>query len=95
MSTIILFGFLSILFAFISGVLFNSSDDFRDNKCTLGFIVSMCLLVLNICISFLEIQEYYENKEYSSTNYEVKKKVITIEEDNTIAIDTVYTFMHK
>ena len=95
MGTIILFVFLSILFAFISGVLYNSSDDFSDNKCTLGFIVSMCLLVLNICISFLEIQEYYENKEYSSTNYEFKKKVIRIEEDNTIKLDTVYTFTHR
>ena len=36
-----------------------------------------------------------ENKEYSSTKYNLKKKVITTEEDNTVKLDTIYTFTNK
>ena len=50
---------------------------------------------LTLGLSIAAIQEYYEKKEYSSTKYELKKKVITIEEDNTIKLDTVYTFIRK
>ena len=39
--------------------------------------------------------ENIETKEYSSTKYSLKKKVVTIEEDSTVKLDTIYTFTNK
>ncbi len=88
---------VSIVLAFIAGALFiptltaDSCDDMNVGL----FIVIMCCLVLSICVSIKETQKYYEEKEWSSVKYNLKKKVITIEEDNTVKLDTVYTFTHK
>ena len=95
MGTIILFVFLSILFAFLLGMVFAEMCENNDNNTSIWFAVLMFIFALNLGLSIAAIQEYYEKKEYSSTKYELKKKVITIEEDNTIKLDTVYTFMRK
>lgn len=39
--------------------------------------------------------ENIETKEYLSTKYSLKKKVVTIEEDSTVKLDTIYTFTNK
>lgn len=95
MGAIIVFVCLSILMVFVSGFIFseirNSCDDKDGVLCGL-FIFG---IILSIFLSANAIHGYYMKKEYSSTKYELKKKVITIEEDNTIKLDTLYTFKHK
>lgn len=91
MGTIILFVCLSILLTFLLGAAMAGDDD--DNE--LWVIINLFFLGVCIGLSIVAIQQYYEKKEYSSTEYNLNKKVITIEEDNTIKLDTLYKFMHK
>lgn len=90
MGTIILFVCLSILLTFLLGAAMAGDD---DNE--LWVIINLFFLGVCIGCSIAAIQEYYEKKEYSSTEYNLNKKVITIEEDNTIKLDTLYKFMRK
>lgn len=95
MGAIIVFVCLSILLIFVSGLIFseirNSCDDNDAVLCGL-FIFG---IALSIFLSANAIHGYYMKKEYPSTKYELKKKVIRIEEDNTVKLDTIYTFKHK
>lgn len=95
MGTIILFVCCSILLAFLLGVMFDARFDSYDDSNALWFIITMFFLGTCIGLSIFATQEYYEKKEYSSVKYDLKKKVITIEEDNTIKLDTLYKFMRK
>lgn len=90
MGSIILFVCLSILLTFLLGAAMAGDD---DNE--LWVIINLFFLGVCIGLSIAAIQEYYEKKEYSSTEYNLNKKVITIEEDNTIKLDTLYKFMRK
>lgn len=101
MGIIILFVCASIALAFLSGMLcMIMSDSYvYDDSTALWFTLTILGLLLSIGVSTSLIQKYYkkkyEKKEWSSVKYNLKKKVITIEEDNTIALDTVYTFKCK
>lgn len=97
MGIIILFVCASIALAFLSGMLCMIMSDscVYDDSTTLWFTLTILGLLLSIGVSTSVIQKYYEKKEWSSVKYNLKKKVITIEEDNTIALDTVYTFKRK
>ena len=95
MGALILFGCITIALTFLSGMLFVTINDSPDEDfgclpimAVFGFVISVGLFIAAIYI-------YCENKEYPSTKYELKKKVITIEENNTIKLDTIYTFKHK
>lgn len=95
MGVIILCTFISIIIAFLSGIIVavgNSSDN--DNN-VFAFVVGILFLIVSIGLSIGVTYLYVENKEYSSTKYNLKKKVITIEEDNTVKLDTIYTFTNK
>lgn len=95
MGLIILFTVISIIIAFVSGIVIavdNSSDNDND---VFTFVVAMFFLIVSIGLSIGMTYEYVENKEYSSTKYNLKKKVITTEEDNTVKLDTIYTFTNK
>ena len=95
MGLIILCTFISIIIAFLSGIIVavgNSSDN--DNN-VFAFVVGILFLIVSIGLSIGMTYLYIENKEYSSTKYNLKKKVITTEEDNTVKLDTIYTFTHK
>jgi hypothetical protein len=67
----------------------------RDDTDIVWCVAFILGLILNVGLSIAAIQVYYEKKEYLPTKYELKKKVIHIEEDNTIKLDTVYKFMCK
>ena len=98
MGLIILFTVISVLVAFATGrivAVFDSSDNDND---VLAFVVSIVLLIVSVCLPISATYSYVKNvetKEYSSTKYSLKKKVITIEEDSTVKLDTIYTFTHK
>ena len=98
MGLIILFTVIAVLVAFATGIIvavFDSSDNDND---VLAFVVSIVLLIVSVCLPISATYSYVKNvetKEYSSTEYSLKKKVITIEEDNTVKLDTIYTFTHK
>lgn len=98
MGSISLCTFIAVTVAFVTGrivAVFDSSDNDND---VLAFVVSIVLLIVSVSLPIGATYSYVENvetKEYSSTEYSLKKKVITIEEDNTVKLDTIYTFTHK
>ena len=56
------------------------------------FLIVSVSLPISVTYSYVK---NVENKEYSSTEYNLKKKVITTEEDNTVKLDTIYIFTNK
>lgn len=92
MGVIIIFVCISILFIFMSGLIFSEIRDDKD-EVLCGLLILG--IITSIFLSVVAIQRYYEKKEYPAAKYELKKKVITIEENNTVKMDTVYTFKHK
>lgn len=95
MGTIILFVCVSIVLAFLSGILSTLKHvSYKDNY-TRGFLISMACFLVSVGLSIAATQEYYEKKELSSAKYNLKQKVITDEEDNTVKLDTINTFIHK
>ena len=95
MGALILFGCILIALAFLSGMLFVTTNDSPDEDFGCLPIMAVFGFVISVGLFIGAIHEYYQNKEYSSTKYELKKKVITIKENNTVKMDTVYTFKHK
>lgn len=98
MGLIILFTFIAVSVAFATGrmvAVYDSSDNDND---VLAFVVSMFFLIVSASLPISATCSYVKNvetKEYSSTKYSLKKKVITTEEDNTVKLDTIYTFTNK
>lgn len=95
MGLIILFAIISIIVAFLLGIAVAGADSSDNDNAVFTFVVAMFFLIVSIGLSIGMTYEYVENKEYSSTKYNLKKKVITIEEDNTVKFDTIYTFTNK
>lgn len=95
MGLIILFTVISIIIAFVSGIVIAVDDSSDNDNDVFTFVVAMFFLIVSIGLSIGMTYEYVENKEYSSTKYNLKKKVITTEEDNTVKLDTIYTFTNK
>lgn len=100
MGLIIFLTFIAVSIAFATGrivAVFDSSDNDNDND-VLAFVVSIVLLIVSVGLPISATCSYVKNvetKEYSSTEYNLKKKVITTEEDNTVKLDTIYTFTNK
>ena len=98
MGLIILFNFIAVSVAFATGrmvAVYDSSDNDND---VLAFVVSMFFLIVSVSLPISATCSYVKNvetKEYSSTKYNLKKKVITTEEDNTVKLDAIYTFTNK
>lgn len=95
MGLIILFTVISIIIAFVSGIVIAVDDSSDNDNAVFTFVVAMFFLIVSIGLSIGVTYEYVENKEYSSTKYNLKKKVITTEKDNTVKLDTIYTFTNK
>lgn len=94
MGQVILCVIVSLVLAFLSGVLFTIIDSSHDDN-VFGFFTATLFLVVSIFLSICASYEFVENKEYSSTKYNLKKKVITTEENNAVKLDTIYTFTRK
>ena len=95
MGSTILFVCASLALTFLLGMLFATIKDSPDENYGCLPIIAICGLGISVGLSIAAIHAYCENKEYPSAKYELKKKVITIEEDNAIKLDTVYTFTHR
>lgn len=98
MGLIILFTFIAVIIAFVSGIIVAVTDSSDNDNDVLAFVVVMFFLIVSVSLPISATCSYVENvetKEYSSTKYNLKKKVITIEEDNTVKLDTIYTFTRK
>lgn len=85
--------FIAVTVAFVTGRIVAVSDS-SDND-ALAFAVVIFFLIVSVSLPIGATYSYVENKEYSSTKYNLKKKVITTEEDSTVKLDTIYTFTHK
>lgn len=98
MGLIILFTFIAVIIAFVSGIIVAVTDSSDNDNDVLAFVVVMFFLIVSVSLPISATCSYVKNvetKEYSSTKYSLKKKVITIEEDSTVKLDTIYTFAHK
>lgn len=98
MGLIILFTFIAVIIAFVSGIIVAVTDSSDNDNDVLAFVVVMFFLIVSVSLPISATCSYVKNvetKEYSSTKYSLKKKVITIEEDSTVKLDTIYTFTHK
>lgn len=94
MGQVILCVVVSLVLAFLSGVIFTIIDSSYDDN-VFGFFTATTFLVVSIFLSICVSYESVENKEYSSTKYNLKKKVITTEENNAVKLDTIYIFTRK
>lgn len=95
MGTIILFVCATLALTFLLGMLFATIKDSPDENYGCLPIIAICGLGISVGLSIAAIHAYCENKEYPSAKYQLKKKVITIEEENTIKLDTLYKFTHR
>lgn len=95
MGSISLCTFIAVTVAFVTGRMVAVSDSSDNDNDALAFVVVIFFLIVSVSLPIGATYSYVENKEYSSTKYNLKKKVITTEEDNTVKLDTIYTFTHK
>lgn len=95
MGLIILFAVIAIIIAFLSGIAVAVADSSDNDNAVFTSVVAIFFLIISIGFSIGITYVYVENKEYSSTKYNLKKKVITTEENNTVKLDTIYTFIYK
>ena len=94
---------ITLLSVFAMGSLFIISvtmdDDTEDKgakKVAFCFLVAMTIFFV-IAFTFLidSNKRYYEEKEYSLTEYDMNKKTIVTEGNNSAKTDTVYFFVRK
>lgn len=95
MGSISLCTFIAVTVAFVTGRIVAVSDSSDNDNDALAFAVVIFFLIVSVSLPIGATYSYVENKEYSSTKYNLKKKVITTEEDSTVKLDTIYTFTHK
>lgn len=85
----------SIALTFLAGIIFATIHDSDNEEHPFCGILTILWIIISIVLTIGVTHEYTENKEYSLTKYNLKKKVITTEEDNTVQLDTIYTFTHR
>lgn len=90
---------ITLLTAFLTGCLFIIYFDAKEERLKKG---SFCFLVTAIITFIIDVaflidsnKRYYEDMKYSLNEYNIKKRVVTIEEDNTIKKDTICFFEKK
>lgn len=94
MAEVIFWGILIIIIVFIIGAYSNMLMDSNDSSLS-GLFLLMCITLLFVigvtCFTFAN-QKYFEKKEYSVTEYHLNKKIITVDENDTVKVDTLYSF---
>lgn len=97
MGTVIFWGTLVILTAFVLGLYSNMFIDSRDTSAMGLFLLvagTLLLVICVICFTFAN-QKYFEKEEYSATEYRLNEKIITVNENDTVKVDTLYSFKKR
>ena len=95
MGLIILCTFISIIIAFFSGIIVAVGYLSDNDNNVFAFVVAMFFLIVSIGLSIGVTYEYVENKEYSSSEYNLEYKIVTIEEYGIEKKDTIYVLTRK
>ena len=93
MGFVIFWGILAILIAFILGAFTNMFIDSSDRSATELFSLVVGTLLFVICVTCFAFanKKYFEKKEYSATEYRLNEKIVTVEENNIVKTDTLYS----
>lgn len=97
MGTVIFWGIVAILMAFVLGLFSDTLMDTND-KSVAGIVSLMIWTVLfMVCVIGFTLanQKYFEKKEYSATEYRINEKIVTVEENNVVKVDTLYSLTRK
>ena len=86
---IVVFSALSLLMAFLLGVVFMFYDGKDTEETPWVYIICGLFLVFGVTQTVHNVGDYYDKKEYSLTEYRIKKKITLIEENNAVKADTV------
>lgn len=97
MGIVIFWGILVILIAFILVVFLNILVDTSDTSAEGLFSLVIGILLFVICgICFIyATRKYSEKKEYSATEYRLDEKIVTVEENNVVKVDMLYSLTRK
>lgn len=87
---IVVFSALSLLMAFLLGVVLMFDD---TEAIPWVYIICGLLIVFSVTQTVHMVRDYYDKKEYSLTEYRIKKKITLIEENNAVKADTVCFFV--
>lgn len=94
MSEVIFWGILVIIIVLIVGAYSNMLIDSNDSS-LMGLFLLICttlLFVISVTCFIFANQKYFEKKEYSVTEYHLNKEIITVDENDTVKVDTLYSF---
>lgn len=58
-------------------------------------VIGTLLIVISVAYFTHTNQEYFEKKEYSVTEYQLNRKIITVDENDTVKVDTVFSLTRK
>ena len=95
MGLIILFAVMAIIVAFLSGIAVAGTDSHDNDNPIFTSVIAIFYLVVSISISIGMTYIYVENKEYSSSEYNLEYKIVTIEEYGIEKKDTIYVLTRK
>lgn len=93
MGIVIFWGILVILIAFIMGAILNMLIDSSDTLAEGLFPLAIGTLLFAICGTgfIFTNQKCFEKKEYSTTEYRLNRSIITVNKNNTVKVDTLYS----
>lgn len=94
MVEIIAFSLLALLMAFLIGCTLMFDDG--DIEIT-PWVYIICGILLVFCVTQVihNVRNYYSKKECPLTEYNINKKIIAVEENDSTKADTLYFFVKK
>lgn len=92
---IVVFSALSLLMAFLLGVVLMLDDGKDTEVIPWLYIICGLLIVFSGTQTVHMVRDYYGKKEYPLTEYDINKKTIMVEGNDTTKTDTVYFFVRK
>lgn len=99
MGIVIFLFILTLLLTFAIGALMiipsYTIDESDKSASYCALIIIIVLLIIMLPSLVYSNRAYYEKKGYSLNEYDINKKVVTIEGNNSTNIDTIYFFVRK
>lgn len=94
MEYVIFWAMLTILIAFILGATFKEVLGSEISSTAGSVILSFGTFLFVLCImGFIYYnQDYFEKKKYSTAEYCLNERIVTVEENNAVKVDTLYSF---